>query len=174
MLDEELRSRRVRLKLLKAQRDVALASLARMATRLGLLGERLALQRRGEAEKLIADADDAALSEGVDHPLVDALIARNRELGEELTRLTNELEKTEAAETAVQARSVKRIEIRREGRAQTVGAGQRGTPKIPGGGLEYHRRGGVSTQHLKRVDNALGGGAGLCAWAARVTVRAAA
>ena len=100
MLDEELRSRRVRLQLLKAQRDATSRSLTRIASRVALLEERLARQRRSETEKVIADADDAARSEGVDHPLVIALITKNGELGEELTRLTNELEKVEAAATA--------------------------------------------------------------------------
>ncbi|MBW2390448.1 MAG: hypothetical protein JRG89_18755, partial [Deltaproteobacteria bacterium] len=100
MLDEELRSRPVRLKLLKARRNATSHSLTRIVTRVALLEERLAVQRRSEAEKVIAAADDAAQSEAVDHPLVIALITKNRELGEELTRLTSELEKVEAAATA--------------------------------------------------------------------------
>ncbi|MBW2391225.1 MAG: mechanosensitive ion channel, partial [Deltaproteobacteria bacterium] len=86
--------------LLKARRNANSHTLTRIATRVALLEERLAVQRRSEAEKVIAAADDAAQREGVDHPFVIALITKNRALGEELTRLTSELEKVEAAAMA--------------------------------------------------------------------------
>jgi potassium efflux system protein len=97
MLDQELLSQGVRVDLLRAQRDEAVRSLGRIETRVTMLEELLAGQRRSETEQVIAESDAAALGEVADYPLVRQLADANRALGDELQALNGKQEKISAA-----------------------------------------------------------------------------
>jgi potassium efflux system protein len=100
MLEEELASRPMRMNLLRAERDTVALSVRRMEQRFELLEARLREKRRSETERLIAEASDAAMVEGLERPLLAELIQRNRDLSEELTALNDSLAQTEAAAVA--------------------------------------------------------------------------
>jgi potassium efflux system protein len=96
MLDQELLSQSARIDLLRAQRDSAARSIGRIETRLAMLEELLAGQRRSETEQVIAESDAAALGEVAERPLVLQLIEANRALADDLQTLTDSLEKISA------------------------------------------------------------------------------
>jgi potassium efflux system protein len=96
MLDQELLSQGMRVELLRAQRDSAARSLARMETRVAMLEQLFTGKRRSETEQVIAESDAAALGEVADDPLVRQLVEANRALGDELQILTGKLERISA------------------------------------------------------------------------------
>lgn len=96
MLDQELLSQGARIDLLRAERDSATRSIGRIETRIAMLVELLAGQRRSETEQVIAESYAAALGEVAEHPLVLQLIEANRALADDLQTLTDGLEKISA------------------------------------------------------------------------------
>ena len=92
MLDQELLSQPMRLDLIRAQRDTTTRNRKRISERIKLLEDALNQKRRSQVEQARAEVESAQ-GEFKDKPaLVQDYAARNAELSDELTRLTNQLE----------------------------------------------------------------------------------
>ena len=92
MLDQELLSQPMRLDLVRAQRDTTTRNRKRIGERIKLLEDALNQKRRSQVEQARAEVESAQ-GEFKDKPaLVQDYAARNAELSDELTGLTNQLE----------------------------------------------------------------------------------
>ncbi len=92
MLDQELLSQAVRTDLLKAKRDKAAADLKMLERDQRWLEDQVNQQRRAEAEKSQAAAEEAKRQAEGKHPLIQELAQRNAALTEEISALTTELD----------------------------------------------------------------------------------
>jgi len=109
MLDQELLSQPVRVRLLEARRDEETRSVGRISARVKLL-ESLA-NRKGSAEAEQADAEAmvAVYDAAGKHPLIQELAAENAELTQTLKTMTADLRKASAGDDDV-IREAKAVE----------------------------------------------------------------
>ena len=89
-LDEEFSTHPIRLDLLKAQRDAAIADVARLNGRVKLLDERATQQRRSEAYGAWTAAEEIRREAEGRHPLVANLAEQNARLTAEIADLAAE------------------------------------------------------------------------------------
>ncbi len=108
MLDQELLSQRVRVELMKAQRDKHALSLERIDARIQLMEAMLGGKRLAAAEQAIAAATEARREAMGKHPRVQHLAERNAELSEQLGFVAAQLEQI-AAEEAAASKDAKRL-----------------------------------------------------------------
>jgi len=92
MLDQELLSQPMRTELLGAQRDLATLRMNRQKQFVDLLEKLVVERRRSEAETAKQAAEETQRQAFGKHPLVQQLAQRNTELGDELKKLTTDLE----------------------------------------------------------------------------------
>jgi len=108
MLEEELVSQPMRVELLKAQVEQAARQSEALKGGLRVLEERIAEQRRSEAETAQATAQAAEREAVGKHPLLHRIAEQNTQLSQELAQLAAELEQASAkqAEAEAQAKRV--------------------------------------------------------------------
>ena len=92
MLDQELLSQPMRLELLTAQRDTTALNLKRTRERIRILESRENEQRRTEVESVLTEAATSGGETYDQHPVVQALVERNAQSSEELTKLSRRLD----------------------------------------------------------------------------------
>ncbi len=91
MLDQELLSQAVRVELLEAERDKAANDLQGLKAEARALETRLSALRQRKAEEAADEAKETQRQAAGKHPLIQELARRNAELSDELTTLTEEL-----------------------------------------------------------------------------------
>ncbi len=92
MLDQELLSQPMRLKLLKVQRDTTTLNLAHVKERTKILEGHLNEQRRSDVERVLAETATSSDLIIDKHPVVQALIQKNTQSSNQLTQLSQRLE----------------------------------------------------------------------------------
>ncbi len=92
MLDQELISQSMRLDLLEAKRDQAVASIAWIGARTQVLSELVNRKRRREAEQATVDAEEAQRETAGLDPLLVHLAERNAALTDELNAMAGRLD----------------------------------------------------------------------------------
>jgi potassium efflux system protein len=91
MLDQELLSQPVRVKLLEARRDEVMRSVSRITSRVNRLEALANLKGREEAEQAEAEAIAAVYDAAGKHPLIQELAAENAALSQTLKTMTADL-----------------------------------------------------------------------------------
>jgi potassium-dependent mechanosensitive channel len=109
MLDQELLSQPVRIKLLEARRDDEMRSVSRITDRVKLLENLANHKGSAEAEQAEAEAMVAVYDAADKHPLIQELAAQNAELTQMLKTMTASLRETSAGDDDV-IREAKDIE----------------------------------------------------------------
>jgi potassium efflux system protein len=109
MLDQELLSQPMRIELMQAQRDRTERSHNRLATRVSMLEELLAQQRREEAERAKREAEVAKAEMAGKHPTIQKLAEQNAVLTDRLTGVSAKLEKVTTGDKSADS-TAKRIE----------------------------------------------------------------
>jgi len=109
MLDQELLSQPVRVRLLEAQRDNEMRSISRISERVKQLEELASRKGSAEAEQAQAEAMVAVKDAADKHPLIQKLAAQNAELTQTLQNMTDSLREASSSDDAV-IREAKDIE----------------------------------------------------------------
>jgi potassium efflux system protein len=109
MLDQELLSQPVRIKLLEASRDDELRSVGRIAERVKRLEELANSKGRAEAEQAEVEALATVYDAAGKHPLIQQLAAQNAELAQTLKTMTASLREASSGDDDV-IREAKSIE----------------------------------------------------------------
>jgi len=109
MLDQELLSQPVRVRLLEAQSDREMRSIKRISTRISMLEEMGNRQGRAEAEQAEAQAMAAVYDAAGKHPLIQQLAEQNAELSLALKTMAGELQQVSSSDEDIN-REAKRIE----------------------------------------------------------------
>ncbi len=104
MLEAELLSHDVRLRLLTARRDLAARLAAAVEARVKTLEDRVAARRRAEAQRAKVEAEEAQRDAIGKHPAVRRLAERNAALSRELEEVVAALESTTARRDALSKR----------------------------------------------------------------------
>jgi potassium efflux system protein len=101
MLDQELLSQPVRIRLLEARRDVELRSVNRVSARVAMLENLANRKGRAEAEQAEAEAMVAVFDAAEKHPVIQELAAQNAELTQTLKTMTASLRETSSGDEDV-------------------------------------------------------------------------
>jgi potassium efflux system protein len=101
MLDQELLSQPVRVKLLEARRDEAMRSVSRITTRVHKLEALANLKGKEEAEQAEAEAMAAVYDAAGKHPLIQELAAENATLTQTLKTMTVDLREASSGDDDV-------------------------------------------------------------------------
>jgi potassium efflux system protein len=109
MLDQELLSQPVRIRLLEARRDNEMRSVSRVSARVKLLENLANRKGRAEAEQAEAEALVAVYDAAGKHPLIQELAAQNAELTQTLKTMTASLREASAGDEDV-VREAKTVE----------------------------------------------------------------
>ena len=109
MLDQELLSMPMRIKLMEAKRDRLVYTIEKIKVRIKLLSKYSSRQGRAEAEQAEAEAEAAVYDAAGKHPLIQALAEQNAELTKDISTMAAALKKVSVGSEAIN-RDAKRIE----------------------------------------------------------------
>ncbi len=123
MLDQELLSQGVRIDLLKASRDKAVSDLGLLKAAAQTLQERLARQLKGEAADAAAQTRETQRQAADKHPLIRDLAESNAALSDELTALTEGLDRVAGAQEQIETQTRHVEEDFRSARQRVEAAG---------------------------------------------------
>jgi potassium efflux system protein len=105
MLDQELLSQPMRLKLLKAQRDLSARNLSNIQARVHYLEDIVNRRRQAEAEQVQARAAEAEREAATKPPIIRTLARKNADLGRELAQMAARLASLSAHKEAMGKRA---------------------------------------------------------------------